>query len=91
MVYLAYSHSRPIVVNLPMISGPLVLWFYPITYSDKWLTKIRFFVGNKSLCIPMIYPQRLHNELENHNFEQVNQLFLWGIFNSYVKNFTCLT
>ena len=33
----------------------------------------------------MIYPQRLHDKLENNHFEKENQLFLWGIFNSYVK------
>ena len=29
--------------------------------------------------------KRLHNELENHHPEWVNPLFLWAIFNSYVK------
>ena len=26
-------------------------------------------------------------ELENHHFKEVNQLFLWAIFNSYVTNY----
>ena len=40
---------------------------------------------SEGLKPPTRWDMETNITIENHHFEEVNKLFLWGIFNSYVK------